>query len=222
MLVAHSDLNLILERERRSEGSCGQVSLTIGPMTTSPQDRSDAMRRAVAAVRLAMVPAIIVVLHLVTRFTPWLLVIIGIAAAFLLTSRSLIGLGSLARLHRADRLALWMVLVCLAVIGYLHDANTWSSDGKGFVRPGNVAMWKTELILGIALAVPLLNALARMLSPRRAATSGQEFAREFALYINFSGIALVLWSGEAVLSRAMVVTLVAWVALAELTLYASE
>jgi hypothetical protein len=115
-----------------------------------------------------------------------------------------------------------MVLVCLTVIGYLHDANTWSSDGKGFVRPANAAMWKTELILGVALAVPLLNTLARMLSPRRAATSGREFAREFALYINFSGIALVLWSGEAVLSRAMVVTLVAWVALAELTLYASE
>jgi hypothetical protein len=169
-----------------------------------------------------MVAAIIVVLHLVTRFTPWLLVIIGIAAALLLASRSVTGLGFLARLHRADRLALWMVLVCLTVIGYLHDANTWSSDGKGFVRPANVAMWKTELILGVSLAVPLLNTLARMLSPRRAATSGREFAREFALYINFSGIALVLWSGEAVLSRAMVVTLVAWVALAELTLYASE
>ena len=196
--------------------------LTIGPMTTSRQGPSDAQRRTVAVLRLAMVAAIIVVLHLVTRFTPWLLVIIGIAAALLLASRSVTGLGFLGRLHRADRLALWMVLVCLTVIGYLHDANTWSSDGKGFVRPANIAMWKTELILAVALAVPLLNTLARMLSPRRAATSGREFAREFALYINFSGIALVLWSSEAVLSRAMVVTLVAWVALAELTLYASE
>jgi hypothetical protein len=58
-----------------------------------------------------------------------------------------------------------MVLVCLTVIGYLHDANTWSSDGKGFVRPANVAMWKTELILGVALAVPLLNTLAHVIAP---------------------------------------------------------
>jgi hypothetical protein len=159
---------------------------------------------------------------LVTRFTPWLLVIIGIAAALLFASRLFTGLVFLARLHRADRLALWMTLVCLTVIGYLHDANTWSSTGTGFVRPTNVAMWKTELILGVALAVPLLRTMARMLSSRRAAASGQEFAREFALYINFSGIALILWSGEAVLSRAMVVTLIAWIALAELTLYASE
>jgi hypothetical protein len=150
------------------------VFLTIGPMTTSRQDPSDAKRRTVAAMRLAVVAAIIVVLHLVTRFTPWLLVIIGIATALLLASRSVTGLGFLARLHRGDRLALWMVLVCLTVIGYLHDANTWSSDGKGFVRPANVAMWRTELILGVALAVPLLNTLARMLSPRREATSGRE------------------------------------------------
>ena len=175
-----------------------------------------------AALRVAIAATIIVLLHLVTRFTPWLLVIIGIAAALLLASHSFTGLGFLSRLHRADRLALWMVLVCLTLIGYLHDANTWSSNGKGFVRPANVAMWKTELILGVALAVPLLSAIARILLPRGGVGSGQGFAREFALYINFSGIALILWTGEAVLSRAMVVTLIAWIALAELTLYASE
>jgi hypothetical protein len=51
---------------------------------------------------------------------------------------------------------------------------------------------------------------------------GRQFAREFALYINFSGIALALWSGDALLSRSVAATLLAWVALAELTLYASD
>jgi uncharacterized membrane protein YdbT with pleckstrin-like domain len=72
------------------------VFLTIGPMTTSRQGPCDAKRRTVATLRLAVVAAIIV-LHLVTRFTPWLLVIIGIAAALLLASRSVSGLGFLAR-----------------------------------------------------------------------------------------------------------------------------
>jgi uncharacterized membrane protein YdbT with pleckstrin-like domain len=69
------------------------VFLTIGPMTTSRQGPSEAKRRTVAALRLAMVATIIVVPHLVTRFTPWLLVIMGIAAALLLASRSVTGLG---------------------------------------------------------------------------------------------------------------------------------
>ena len=77
-------------------------------------------------------------------------------------------------------------------------------------------------ILGIALAVPLLHTLARLVRPDAGGSPGQQFAREFALYINFSGIALILWSGDAVLSRALIATLMAWAALAELTLYASE
>ena len=126
------------------------------------------------------------------------------------------------RLNRADRLAIWIVLICLIVIGFLHNANTWTADGRGFVKPADIAMWKTELILGIALAVPLLNTLARIVQPDEGGSPGQQFAREFALYINFSGIALILWSGDAALSRALVATLMAWAALAELTLYASE
>ena len=114
------------------------------------------------------------------------------------------------------------MLVCLIVIGYLHNANTWTADERGFGKPADIAMWKTELILGIALAVPLLHTLARLAQPDAGGSPGQQFAREFALYINFSGIALILWSGDAVLSRALIATLIAWAALAELTLYASE
>src|SRR5262249_15903933 len=61
-----------------------------------------------------------------------------------------------------------------------------------------------------------------LLSPDAVRSPGQQFAREFALYINFFGIALILWSGDVVLSRAMVATLMGWATLAELTLYASE
>jgi hypothetical protein len=187
--------------------------------------RSSLARRRVAALlRLLMLPLLIVGVHSVTRFSPWLLVALGLVAATLLASTAfpLPGLGALSRLNRADRLAVWMVLVCLVVIGYLHNANSWTTDEHGFGRPADVAMWKTELILAIALAVPLLHTLARLVRPEASAVPGQQFAREFALYVNFSGIALILWSGDAVLSRAMVATLVAWAALAELTLYASE
>src|SRR5262249_15903932 len=71
------------------------------------------------------------------------------------------GLWFLSRLNRVDRLAIWIVRVCLIVIGYLHNANTWTADERGFGKPADIAMWKNELILGIALAVPLLHTLAR-------------------------------------------------------------
>jgi hypothetical protein len=183
-----------------------------------------ARRRIVALLRLLAVPLLVVGLHSVTRFSPWLLVAFGIVAVILLASSefAIPGLRSVSGLDRPDRLAIWMVLVCLVVIGYLHNTNRWTPDEHGFGRPADIAMWKTELILGIALAVPLLHTLARLVRPDPSGLPGQQFAREFALYVNFSGIALVLWSGDAVLSRAIVVTLMAWMALAELTLYASE
>jgi len=77
-------------------------------------------------------------------------------------------------------------------------------------------------VLAVALAVPLINTLLRMMRPDSAPMLGRQFAREFALYINFSGIALALWSGDALLSRSVAATLLGWVALAELTLYASD
>jgi len=177
-----------------------------------------------ASLRVFVAAAIVLALHSVTRFSPWLLVGIGAVAALLLLGQgdSVAGLRFLARMQRDDRLALWIVLVCLTVIGYLHNSNSWGPDGKGFLRAGDVSLWKTELVLGVALAVPLINTLLRFAHPVQTAPVGRQFAREFALYINFSGIALALWSGDALLSRSVAATLLAWVALAELTLYASD
>jgi len=189
-----------------------------------PRQPSLARSRITALLRLLTVPLITVGVHSVTHFSPWLLVPLGIVAGVLVagTDFAVPGLRFLSRLDRVDRLAAWLVLVCLIVIGYLHNANTWTTDERGFGKPGDIALWKTELILGIALAVPLLHTLARLVRPDTGKSAGQQFAREFALYINFSGIALILWSGDAVLSRAMVATLMGWTALAELTLYASD
>ncbi|MBK7991354.1 MAG: hypothetical protein IPK05_16470 [Comamonadaceae bacterium] len=50
---------------------------------------------------------------------------------------------------------------------------------------------------------------------------GKRFATEFALYVNFSGIALVLWTGEAAISMSALGAALALVVLAELTLFAS-
>ena len=191
---------------------------------SAPRQPSLARRRITALLRLLLVPLITVGVHSVTHFSPWLLVPLGILAAALIvgTNFAVPGLRFLSRLNRVDRLAMWIVLVCLTVIGYLHNANTWTADERGFSKPADIAMWKNELILGIALAVPLLHTLPRLFWPDAGGSPGQQFAREFALYINFSGIALVLWSGDVVLSRAMVATLMGWTALAELTLYASD
>jgi hypothetical protein len=69
--------------------------------------------------------------------------------------------------------------------------------------------------------VPLLHAVLRIALPHRRGRVGMKFASEFALYINFSGIALILWSGETMLSRNLVVSLLFWSLLAELTLWAT-
>ena len=111
--------------------------------------------------------------------------------------------------------------IVATIIGYLHNANTWRDSGL-FNRPQDIALWKTELILGISLAAPLAHWLASRLLPRTIAMNGRRFAAEFALYVNFSGIALVLWTGEAVLSWSTFGAALALMILAELTLYASR
>ena len=174
---------------------------------------------AVAALRMALAAGIVLGLHSVAHFSVWWLLAVGLACALLLASARL---PALASLQREDRLALWLVLVCLTAVGYLHNANDWSGDGAGLLRADQLGLWKTEVVLGVALTVPLLHALARLWRRHPALDPGRRFAREFALYINFSGIALALWQGEALLSRSVALTLVAWVGLAELTMYASE
>jgi hypothetical protein len=169
---------------------------------------------AVAALRVTVAAALVVLLHAVGRLPARWLAPIGAAALALLLSGK--------RLRRDKGLALWIVLVVLAIIGHLHDANTWQPDGRGLLRPTEGGLWKTEPLLAVALAVPLIHAIGHRLRPRLEVPSGQLFAREFALYINFSGIALALWDGDTELSQAIGATLLGWVTLAELTLFASD
>ena len=128
---------------------------------------------------------------------------------------------ALRTLTSDDQLAIWIVLAVLAIIGYLHNANAWLPDGA-FNRPTDMALWKTELVLCISLTVPLVRWLATALIPGWGETGGSYFAREFALYVNFSGVAIILWTGEAALSRAALAALLALIVLAELTLHADR
>jgi len=96
---------------------------------------------------------------------------------------------------QSDRLAIWTVLVCLGVIGWLHNANSWTHEGV-FFRPRNIALWKTELVLVIALAGPLLHWLASATWSQLRPMDGQKFALEFVLYVNFSGIATRAMDGR--------------------------
>jgi hypothetical protein len=109
---------------------------------SAPRQPSLARRRISALLRLLTVPLIIVGVHSVTRFSPWLLVPLGIVAAALNagTDFAVPGFRFLSRLNRVDRLAIWIVLVCLIVIGYLHNANTWTADERGFGKPADIAM----------------------------------------------------------------------------------
>jgi bacteriorhodopsin len=163
-----------------------------------------------------------IAIHRVEQFARWYFFAIAVAAG-LIALREL-GFLRQFRFHsksnQSNRLAVWIVLVCLSVIGWLHNANSWTHDGL-FVRPANIALWKTELILVIALAGPLLHWLASAAAPRLRPMDGQKFALEFALYVNFSGIALVRWTGDAAVSTSTVSAVLALSVLAELTLKAS-
>ena len=166
---------------------------------------------------------VILAVHWLDSFVPMYFVLIAGAAGIMLLSlaTSIPGCRFLARLETSDRLAIWIVLVVLTVIGYLHNANIWVSDGV-LHRPQDISLWKTELILGVSLATPLAHWLAGLLVPQLVSMNGQRFATEFALYVNFSGIALVLWTGEAALSVLTLASALALMVLAELTLYASR
>lgn len=125
---------------------------------------------------------------------------------------------ALRTLESDDRLALWIILAVLAIIGYLHNVNVWLPDGA-FNRPTDVALWKTELVLSISLTVPLVRWIATALVSNWGESGGSYFAREFALYVNFSGVAIILWTGEAALSQTTLAAMLALIVLAELTLH---
>jgi hypothetical protein len=75
-----------------------------------PRQPSLARRRITALLRLLTVPLITVGVHSVTRFSPWLLVPLGIVAAALVagTDFAVPGFRLLSRLNRVDRLAIWI------------------------------------------------------------------------------------------------------------------
>ena len=178
--------------------------------------------RLVIGRTVAILLAILIV-HWVNAFAQLYFAVLAALACLLLSgvAKDVKGLRLITGLQGADRLAIWIVLVALGVIGYLHNANTWTVDGA-FNRPQDLAFWRTELILSISLAAPLIHWIAGILFPAAIVMDGKRFATEFALYVNFSGIALVLWTGEAAISMSALGAALALVVLAELTLFASR
>lgn len=192
----------------------------------SDQDRVTSPHRAppgVALLRILLVLLAVLLVHWIDAFGPLYFVVLLVLAALMLAEQVRILPARLQPrgIATVDRLAVWIVLMVFAVIGYLHDANTWLPDGA-FNRPVDVGLWKTELVLCIAVAAPLARWMRAVLLPRRHAGGGGEFAREFALYVNFSGIAIVLWTGQAGLSLTAVASVGTLAVLAELTLRASS
>ncbi len=148
--------------------------------------------------------------------------VFSVASLVLISSyKQIPGFQFISSLKRQDRLAVWIALIVLSIIGYLHNANTWIVDGN-FHRPTNIALWKSELILGISLFITIAHWLTSILITKHTVIEGKQFAVEFALYVNFSGIALLLWSGESALSFSTFIAAFTLVALVELTLYASR
>jgi hypothetical protein len=180
-------------------------------------------RQHLAIARIAAIFLMVLLMHWIGPFGTAYFLLLGAGALLLLVSHApaLAWPKSLHTLAPDDRLGFWIILAVLAVIGYLHNANQWLPDGA-FKRPADVAMWKTELVLGIALIVPLARWLLASLSPAWGKTGGRYFAREFALYVNFSGVAIILWTGDAVLSATSLAALLALAVLAELTLRADD
>ena len=113
--------------ECRGRSPChDQIIRTTDERVATAEPCQASHRRAL--LRLLTVPLITVGVHSATRFSAWLLVPLGIVAAALVagTDFPVPGFRFLSRLNRVDRLAIWIVLVCLIVIGYLHNANTWT------------------------------------------------------------------------------------------------
>lgn len=160
--------------------------------------------------------------HLIEKVHWLYFLILGVAASGMVLHRFFVlpGLGFLDALEFADRLAVWIVVFCLALIGHLHSANQWILDGLVF-RPTHIGRWKTEMVLVIALAAPLAHWAVSLFTRQIARVDGRRFATEFALYVNFSGVALALWTDDDMVSSRALAAAIVLVVLAELTLYAT-
>ena len=172
---------------------------------------------------LAVLLAGFLTVHRVESPDAWYFPALGIAAViFAISSRIEVpGLRGVSRLEHTDCVLLWIGLVALFVIGYLQNLNTWVPDGR-FFRPSDISVWKTELVLVMALTGPFvhwwLSRILKVLPP----VPSRRLAEEFALYVNFSGIALVLWTGTAGISLGALAAAAVLIVLAELTLHATQ
>lgn len=186
-------------------------------MGTSPHAMGSRLRPGL--LRLLAVIGLVLIVHQVARVAPgYFVVLAGAAVALAAGRRGIVpGLDRLARLDRAESSLAWILLVSLAVIGYLHNLNTWTPAGAS-LRPGDPALWKTELVLVIALAAPAAHGIASRLLRLGPPVPGRRLVTEFTLYVNFSGIALVLWTGDTALSLKALAALVVLILLAELSL----
>ena len=188
--------------------------------TYRPPSRLLALRVATV---LGALLAIVLTVHWAEQVEAWYFLGLAFAAVILAISSltEAPALRWLSRLEHTDRLVIWILLVSLAVIGYLQNLITWVPDGS-FFRPSDISIWKTELVLVLALTGPLVHWwLSRMMQVLPHVTS-RRLAEEFALYVNFSGIALVLWTGDAGISLAALGAAVVLILLAELTLHATQ
>lgn len=180
------------------------------------------LRSSIIVGRVAAVVLAILALHLFER-VPWLyFLVLGVAAVaiFFGFRVDIPALDFLKRLGQSDRLAVWLVLFCLGLIGFVHTSNEWITDGH-FLRPAHVGLWKTELVLVIATVAPMARWAPSVFSSHMVTVNGRRFAAEFALYVNFSGIALAFWTDEAAISWRALVAAVVLVVLVELTSYAT-
>ncbi len=166
---------------------------------------------------------LMVLVHRITQISPLFFISIACSGLLILVSnfKKIPGFNFLSTLNQRDQSVIWLTLIVLGIIGYLHNANTWTADGL-FRRPLNITLWKSELILGISLFISVSHWALSILTHQKNVNKSKQFAIEFAFYVNFSGIALLLWSGDATLSYSTFLASLTLIAMVELTLYASR
>ena len=84
----------------------------------------------------------VLLIHWADEFLPGIFVVIAIAAGIMLLNLTVDvpGFGFLNQLKNSDRLAIWIVLVTLAIIGYIHNQNRWIDEGL-LNRPNDIGLW---------------------------------------------------------------------------------
>ena len=166
---------------------------------------------------------LLVLVHSIKQISLLFFIFIASSGMLVLVSnfRKIPGFNFLSNLNQRDQSVIWLTLIVFSIIGYLHNENTWVADGL-FQQPTNIALWKSELVLGISIFLSISHWALTVLTDKHNLVKSKQFAIEFAFYVNFSGIALLLWSGDSALSFTTLLASLALIALVELTLYASR